>query len=190
MPDDRSRDDHAVNKMATEGRQVLESLGGGGEILRRQTTYWDLKGTAGETWRCHFRGKREFVFDGPRFGRAEILDTHPLLWTHQQPSAMLFFSSSPEDPDGAERAVENTIRAMTEGWRGADDYCTPGARLQDGYGKLMEGPQRIVDGVKRLLEGLDVRCSMINGHTPRGASLLLLLGRSFIVAEAFVFEVL
>ncbi|MFC1611118.1 hypothetical protein ACFL6C_09175 [Myxococcota bacterium] len=61
-------------------------------------------------------------------------------------------------------------------------------RLAGGHGQFMDGPKRLVEEVKAVLEGAGGRCSLIDGHTPRGDSRVLLLGRSFVVAEAFWFE--
>lgn len=78
--------------------QVPSDLQNGGTILRRQTTYWDLRSAGGARWWFHFKSKAETRFIEAPFATVGIFGRHPILDQYSEPWAQLFFSGPSIDP--------------------------------------------------------------------------------------------
>jgi len=169
-------------------RQVPTSLAGGGEVLRRQTTYWEIGDRAGTVWRCHFKEKAEFQFREPAFTIMEIVRDHPILAHHHEAHVHLYVSSAPRDVPALLGRMKEQVALITEGWRQLGDYMNSRIDLRLGYGLLLEGPQSVVAAVEPVLDEAGVAYSVVGGRVPRGGLSALLMGRNGVVARAFRFE--
>ena len=65
---------------------VPAELAGPGTIVRRQTTYWELRAAAEVQYRVHLRDKVEVGFAAEVYPRVELVSRHPLLAQHDEPS--------------------------------------------------------------------------------------------------------
>ncbi|HTV25425.1 MAG TPA: hypothetical protein VMG12_42310 [Polyangiaceae bacterium] len=161
-----------------------------GRIERRQTTSWTLQLEAGGAWRVHFRPAVEVHFATSEFAQAELAASHPVLAEHREPWLELYFDGKPSDAGALELAVASAVERASDGWRGLERYRNPSAPLADGYGLLLRAPQSVTLAVRGELERAGLACSLVESREPRAGSQALLLGRSFIVADAFRFEAL
>lgn len=163
------------------------------EVLKRQTTYWDLVvDPGGSRCRVHFLDKVEFEFVGSPADRIAVFSSHPLLVEYEEPEDSLYVSSATPEP----AAVLNALRELCEqrfgGWRPVAHYLNDLAPaeglLSDGYGLLLRGPRRFILASAELLADRGVKTQIHHGTGARGTFRVLELGRSYVVAEHFEFE--
>jgi hypothetical protein len=172
---------------------VPDELRGPGEVLRRQTTFWVVRTSAGACWRVHFSGKRETSFAGAHYGSLQLLDRHPVLTDFAEPWADLYLAGSVSDPAKAIRRMEGRVAAASGGWRRLQHYqpdtLVMEKVLKAGYGLLLRAPRRVVDAAEAAVLNDEVSVSVLDGRAAEGAFRVLLLGSAtFIVAKAFRFE--
>ena len=165
-------------------------LAGPGEIVRRQTTYWELRSATGAMWRASFVGKEEFVFAEAAYPGAEVLTEHPLLALYDEPARSLYFHGLSIDARGLAVRIASTIHHSTRGWRGldADAVGHLQRQLAGGYGLLMDAPESVCRAVASVLEAGGVGASILGDAPARPGRRVLLLGRSYVIATAFKFE--
>jgi hypothetical protein len=174
--------------------EVPRILRQGGNVLCRQTTFWDLGARGGNArFRAHFARKAEFLFVSSEFASAAIVASHPVLVDHIEPSEAVFISSAADDPDRTLLELGNLATSFFEGWRALDRYLNPDypARkmLAEGFGMLMRAPSPFASACKPILIQRGVRVDIpMASVPPAGRVQALLLGRSFVVAEGFRFE--
>jgi hypothetical protein len=175
-----------------EGDVPIE-LAGPGTIGARQTTYWDVRARSELAYRIHFRDKAELAFAGAEYPSIEILDRHPLLLQYDTPKRSLYFSGTPLQGRNVVEAIERAIRAESSSWRGLHEYAgTTDALVRllgAGHGMLMSAPEPVGNAAARVLEEHGVQCSILGHAPPRPGMRVLLLGRSYVVAAGFAFEV-
>ena len=168
----------------------------GGVIGTRQTTFWEVvDAEAGHRWRVRFRGKKETAFEGRAFDSATLISKHPLLHDHQEPRDALFISSPSCDPEALLAELRALCADLFARWRSLDRYLNPDysalRMLAEGHGMLLHGPRTFVEACSTVLRGAGVRVDQpTRGAAPRAPTHLLLLGRSLVVAESFLFETL
>jgi hypothetical protein len=171
---------------------VPQEVVGSGRIEKRQTTYWTLQPTAGGQFRVHFSGKREVRFSGASYESIEALDVHPILSDYQGSWSSLFVSNAQQAPPDFVLRMESAVVAATNGWRTLREYQTGGEGIfRLGYGLLMRGPTGIVRRVAETVAGAGITPSVIeerNAPTSGCCPRLLLMGRSFVVADSLRFE--
>lgn len=171
---------------------VPQDLLGPGRILRRQTTYWELESNPGIRCRVHFHGKCEFSFATDEYEEVVVLDSHALLLDHTQSSQTIMISRRPEDPMALVDSLDQAICSQTNGWRALSAYAMMDSAelLEGGHGVLLTAPVDVCDALMPPLEAAGAGPYYSPGkQTQRaGTQRLLLLGRSYVVAEAFSFE--
>jgi len=168
---------------------VPAELAGLGTIVRRQTTYWELRAAAGVQYRVHLRDKVEVGFAAAAYPRVELVSRHPLLVQHDEPPRALYFIGTPLDPRSLAATLDDVVRTAAEGWRRLSDYADRAeARLRTGHGLLMDAPESVCATVAASLEDAGVRTSILGNATGHPGYRVLLLGRSYAIARAFAFE--
>jgi hypothetical protein len=171
--------------------EVAREVLGAGTITRRQTTYLDLRARAGPACRVHFRDKVELAIGELDYPSVVLVDDHPLLTDYTEPGCALYIAGEQSERRGVVAQVERVIRDATQGWRALRDYRRL-AEVHDvvraGHGLFMNGPQPVCQAVAEVLEAADLRCSTLAGAAPRGVYRALILGRSYVIARTFAFE--
>jgi hypothetical protein len=168
---------------------VPAELAGLGTIVRRQTTYWELRAVARVQYRVHFRDKVEVGFAAEVYPRVELVSRHPLLVQHDEPSRSLYFIGTPLDPRGLAEILDGVVHTASEGWRRLSDYAGGAeARLRIGHGLLMNAPESLCAIVAATLDGAGVRASILGSAGAHPGYRVLVLGRSYAIARAFAFE--
>jgi len=171
---------------------VPAELAGPGTIVRRQTTYWELRAGTATLYRVHFRDKVEVGFAGAEYPAVEVASRHPLLVRYDEPSRSLHFSGTPIDPRLVTETLERALLDGSEGWRGLTDYAGSDDNverlLRAGHGLLMRAPESVCAAAAALLEDAGVRTSILGNAPARPGKRVLLVGRSYVIASAFVFE--
>lgn len=160
---------------------------GAGRITKRQTTYWNILDGRGNAWRVHFRRKVETRFVGSEYSELMITVDHPVLMDHEEHFATLYFTGKPVAQEVTEEELRLEVRRVTEGWRHYEDYRC-GADLAGGFGMLAEGPEIVMAAMANVLSRSGVKPSTIIWQQMKRDRLALLLGRNFVIAEAFRFE--
>lgn len=185
----------AKSELARAGlneRHVPADVIGPGTIVRRQTTYWEVRTASAAVYRIHFREKMEVGFTTAAYASAEIVSIHPLLVQYDEPSRSLYFSGTPFNPRIVAENLDRLIREASADWRNLSDYAggidAVERRLRTGHGMLMGGPESVCGSVARALEAAGVGASVLGVAAPRPGNRVLLLGRNYVVATAFVFE--
>ena len=168
---------------------VPPEISGPGTIVRRQTTYWEVRAASDAVYRVHFRDEVEAVSSSADYSRIELAVRHPLLARYHKPARSLYFAGTPLRPTIVAERLDRVIRDMSETWRGLADIESVGRKLQSGHGMLMEAPESVCAAVSAALEGEGVQTSTL-GSTPAQhfGKQVLVLGRSYVIASAFAFE--
>tara|TARA_R110002096_G_scaffold44524_1_gene119675 strand:- start:45102 stop:46316 length:1215 start_codon:yes stop_codon:yes gene_type:complete len=173
---------------------VPHDLLGPGRILHRQTTYWELESNLGIRCRVHFHGKCEFSFASAEYEEVLVLDTHALLLDHTQSSQTIMISGRPENSEALVGRLDQEIRSQTNGWRALSAYAIMDSAelLEGGHGVLLTAPEDVCAALMPLLQKAGANPYYSPGQQTQraGTQRLLLLGRSYVVAEAFSFELL
>ncbi len=171
--------------------KVPNVMKGPGHIRQRQTTYWDIENSLGERYRIHFQNKKEFVFAGSTYEEALLLNQHPVLQNYKQPIQTIMISARAPNPAEVTRKLDDEVRAQTKGWRSLIEYANMDTTelLRGGHGVLMHAPESVCAALLPLLDTLGAKPYYgPGGSTVRGANkCVLLLGQSFVIAEAFSF---
>ncbi len=174
---------------AGHARGLPADLAGSGTIAQRQTTYWELHAAAGARYRVHLRGTAETGFAAAQYPSVELTSHHPLLVQHSAPSRSLYFTGAPRDPGAVAAALDHVVRDGSDGWRSLPGYAGPvEATLRRGHGLFMVGPEPVCVAVAAVLEDAAIRTSILGDVAARAAHQALVLGRSYVVAQAFAFE--
>lgn len=187
-----ARANSEVARATRRESHVPPEVSGPGSIVRRQTTYWEVRGANDAVCRIHFRNKVEAVFASVDYSSIELAVRHPLLVQYDEPVRSLYFSGTALRPTIVAERLERVIRDMSKTWRGLADYAgnidSVGRQLQGGHGMLMKAPESVCAAVSAALEGEGVRTSTLGSATARSGKRALVLGRSYVIANAFAFE--
>jgi hypothetical protein len=160
---------------------------GGGTIIHRQTTYWDLRAAGGSLWRLRFKEKAETRFVASQFATVQLVDSHPILSQYVERWAQVFFVGTPRDPTGLKRALAEVVAAESAGWRTLEDYVNRSVELANG-GLLMRCPRTLAMKAAALLETFGLNASMVDGAEPRESPRAIVMDKNFILARVFRFE--
>ncbi len=169
--------------------EIPDCLGGPGNIVRRQTTYWTLQPEAGPMWRVHFTDKIEFAFVHLAFASLKVLSEHPLLADHCEPWQTLYFRGTPLDPNVLLAKARDTVDAITEGWRSLDQYVNRSSPLMGGYGAFLSAPVSLASPMARLLNEDGCQTSLLPYRSASGPGTfkVCLFDRSYVIAGNFRF---
>jgi hypothetical protein len=173
-------------------REVPPELSRAGRITRRQTTYWELEANDGSLFRVHFTHEREARFSAGAYERIELEREHPLLDQYRTPWASVFVTGTRGVSESIEAELARRVSRATTGWRGAGEYLALGGRgaVTAGFGLLMRAPEPLAAIAAEVVQGLGAEASIVPDHgtkpNPRRYEALL-LGRSYIIADAFRF---
>lgn len=167
-------------------------LAGPGTIVRRQTTYWEARAATGALYRAHFRDKAEATVVAPEYAGVELLSRHPLLVDHTESWQSVYFRGTPLHPRALADRLGAVVQAASDGWR---DLSTYAGRPHDverflraGYGCLMRAPRSVCAVVAAALEDAGISTSILADARAPQALRVLLFGRSYVIANRFVFE--
>jgi hypothetical protein len=126
---------------------------------------------------------RESTVSAGYIGGIERFRDHPLLWTHIQPHACLYFSSVPANPFELLGRLHVTHHELFEHWRPARDYLYASPEvLAGGYGQLAQGPLAAVQAYERAAMPF-VRCSLVTFEPGDTDWQLVLFDESFIICR-------
>jgi hypothetical protein len=178
--------------------EIPSCLLSGGQIIRRQTTFWDLSGRyqSGHV-RVHFDHKVEFRFVRSEFESIAVFAEHPVLLDHNEPEEAIYISAPAIEPERVLLDLHAEALAFFQGWRQIEHYLNPdfppAKVLADGSGMLMRVPVPFAGVCKRVLAqaGARVDRPMPGKSTTSAArAVALVLGQNFVVAASFRFELL
>lgn len=192
LPAARAAEAVAAQNPAVE---VPSELNRPGSILRRQTTFWELRTESNQLWRLHFSGKQEAIFRSPDYASVVFCDSHPLLIDYKQDWSHLFVASACRSPDAAIDLLARRVEALTSSWRSLGRYLNDAAPatmvLSDGSGLLLHAPRAIIEVAEATMHEFDVQVSVIPGMTPTDSFRVLeLTPSSAVIATSFRFALL
>jgi hypothetical protein len=164
----------------------------GGQIVRRQTTFWDVRATDESMIRVHFDRKAEFGFVAQTFEGAELTSSHPLLTEYKSPSDNLYVGSPVANPEGILAELRSAAATHFASWRSLarylNDQHSAERVLRDGYGLLLCGPREFVSDAAAICSRYGIKVSVLAGGRAPVLLSALILGRNFVIAHAFRFE--
>lgn len=161
------------------------------DLLLQQSNRLDVPPTY---WRILAHQAREFTISEREFDSIRRVDRHPLLWTHTQDELELFVQLPATDADKLLGQLAARHLALTHGWLpfgACFNAAVPLTKLlSSSLVMFAEGPKPLIAAYQEILQAAGARCSvishgsMLSADAPDGPQLLL-LGRSFMIAEAF-----
>jgi hypothetical protein len=160
------------------------------EIVRRQTTFWDLR-QDGRVVRIHFAGKEEFGFVEPCVPSFSVVEKHALLIDYKYAWESIYLAGAVATFDQVLRHLVQAIEARVEGWRSATHYLNAfGAQriLRDGYGQLIDAPLPVAETCRAVLRGAEARFTSLPGQPCRWPRQAFIAGRNYVVAKSFRIE--
>lgn len=176
-----------------DSNDLLRSVGRS-SIRLRQATFWELNQIDGpQRYRIRFRKKREFFADETLQGEVSIESSHPLLRDYLESRSSLFLESKVVDAQNVLHSLDGLCSEEFRGWRPLSRYlnsqASPERILAQGYGVLLQGPSDFVRAASKLIarSGIDSQVQPL-AESPVETRVLL-VGRSFVVADSFEVEV-
>lgn len=161
------------------------------DVVLQQSNRLDVSPTY---WRISAHHAREFTISEREFDSIRRVDRHPLLWAHYQDELELFIQQPAADPDKLLGQLAARHLALTHGWLpfgACFNTAVPLPKLlSSSLVMFAEGPKPLIMAYQEILKAAGVRCSvishgsMLSADAPDGPQLLL-LGRSFVIAESF-----
>jgi hypothetical protein len=110
-----------------------------------------------------------------------VLDSHPLLWQHNEPHQSMFFSSRPPNPRELVGRLYEVHQRLFGHWRSLADCLHADAELlSKGHGLLAQGPQPVIEEYAKAI-GDQLRHSILSAYVPRGGYQLALFDSAFVV---------
>jgi hypothetical protein len=161
------------------------------EIIRRQSTFWDLRRDDQVVERVHFVGKEEFGFSEGVVPSFEILDAHPLLMEYQAPWAMVYVAAPASAPELVARELKDAIDEEVAPWRSASRYLNSvGVEqlLGAGHGQILDAPSPVVGVCIAVLDAARVPFKRLAGRPARLSPKAFIAGLNYVVANNFSVE--
>ena len=161
------------------------------EIIRRQSTFWDLRRDDQAVERVHFVGKEEFGFSEGMVPSFEILEAHPLLMEYQSPWAMVYAAQRVSASARVTRELEDAIEEELAPWRSPSRYLNPvGVEqlLSTGHGQILDAPAPIADVCVAVLDAARVPFKRLVGRPARSSPKAFIAGVNYVVAKSFSVE--
>jgi hypothetical protein len=139
-------------------------------------------------WTVQCRGVVAGVCRNLHSYEVELLDQHSLLVPHSSPHASLSFIGGIAAPDLVLARLYRLTKDLSEGWLSVEQFLRVDM-LDQPHGILASGPELYMRAFESVLRDLDVDvlCSRPIDLQPKPVSLLL-LGRSYVIAEEFVLD--
>lgn len=162
------------------------------EIVRRQTTFWDVRRQDGTVERIHFLGKEEFGFADAHVPSFSIVEEHHVLIDYQFDWHGVYLAGPVANFEDVRDQLELSIEKTLGGWRSATRYFNEyGAEriLRSGHGKLLDAPRPLVEVCSEVLDTAGVRFNCLPGRPARWPRRALIAGPNFVVAKSFRVEV-
>lgn len=188
LPEAQAAVEFAANAPASE---VPGALSGPGRIVDRRTTYWCLRTSSGLAARVHFSGAAELHVAGDAYDTSDLLEDHPLLTDYAEGWAEVYLSNGQHRVQEIVSAAEPKVRDTTHGWRSLTQYLAHGGRtasvLCAGNGVFLRAPESVASVVIEVIRAHGASASLIRDHGARPGHRALLLGTSYVVAQAFRF---
>jgi hypothetical protein len=178
---------HEAESWSDPTKAVPSELEGGGTIVRRQTTYWDLMSAGGAPWRLRFKAKAETRFVTSQFTELRLVDSHPILRQYVEPWSALYFTGTPSDAPNLRRALAEIVSADSAGWRTLEEYLNGSAKLVGG-GLLMRAPRSLAGKAAGLLKEIGLTPSVLDGVQLPESPRAIIMDGNVIVAREFRFE--
>lgn len=144
---------------------ALESVAWAGNDLTLHLAVHEAEHPA-QRWRVRCRSVRRSRIsndDGVAWLRIET--EHPLLLPHTEPTAELYFSSRPHDPDATIGRLVEAHRAIVGGWFDCLQFFNLGPHgslrrmLDGGFGMIAKGPAPVIDRYGQVLRRAGVAVS-------------------------------
>lgn len=160
------------------------------EIIRRQTTFWDLRGDGGIV-RIHFAGKEEFGFVEPCVPAFSIVEDHSLLIDYEYAWESIYLAGTVATFDQVFSHLVQVIETRVEGWRLATHYFnSSGAEriLRGGYGLLVDAPLPVAETCRTVLRNAEARFTSLPSRSSRWPRQAFMAGRNYVVAKSFRIE--
>ena len=172
--------------------------GATGEILKTQTTYFDVvcsfevETFLSQNIRVHFRGKREFSLGKGKFSSLQLFDEHPLLIDYNEPIVRVHLASAVDDKQKFREELEHAANQVFDGWRSFERYLIMPLDkfLEKSYGVLVSAPKSFAEAVVKAGERSDVKLVLHEGYDQKGKWHVLLLDDWYVVADSFRTELL
>ena len=161
------------------------------EIIRRQSTFWDLRRDDQVVERVHFVAKEEFRFSEGVVASFEFFDTHPLLMEYQAPWAMVYAVQPVLLPEQVARELAGAIEEQVAPWRSPSRYLNSvGVEqlLSAGHGQILDAPSPIADACASVLDAARVRFERLAGRPARSSPKAFVAGLNYVVANNFTVE--
>ncbi len=161
------------------------------DLLLQQSNRLDASPTY---WRISAHNARDFTINACEFDSIRRVDRHPLLWAHYQDELELFVQQPAADADKLLGQLAARHLALTHGWLpfgACFNAAVPLPKLlSSSLVMFAQGPKPLITAYQEILTTAGARCSvishgsMLSADGPDGPQLLL-LGRSFVIAETF-----
>ena len=173
--------------------------GATGEILKTQTTYFDVRCSfqsepilPQENFRIHFRGKQDFSLGKGAFSSLQLFEKHPLLLKYSEPNVLVHLASLVNDRQKFRAELDLVANQFYGKWRLVEDFCSPPSdwTLEKPYGVLMVAPLSYAEAVVEAAERSGVDLFVRNYSKPREENTLrvLVLDEWFVIADDFRVE--
>ena len=158
-----------------------------------------------ELWEVQISGVREELLKSDWVGELKIADEHPLLWKYNNIQTDLYFSRATGRPYELLNSILETHLKVTRGWYDLQESINSSSYIslielcKSSNALFAKGPKRILEAYARVLDEHLMKPNLFGERNPKrwtgeqwidetAPLSILLIGKSYVIAEAFEFE--
>lgn len=157
-----------------------------------------------QLWEAHITGVRDELIKSDWADQMQLLEDHPLLWRFKDIQSELYFSQSTDRPYELINSILETHQKMTNNWYSLNEfinceYLSLIDLCKSSNVLFAKGPRKILTEYTRILDEFKMRPNLFGNQKPKRWTgkqwvdetdilQILLIGKSFVIAEKFDFS--
>lgn len=158
-----------------------------------------------QLWEAQISGVRDELIKSDWVDELVLTDEHPLLWQFNNVQTDLYFSKSTQKPFELLNSILETHLATTKGWYDLQKFINSNSYLslielcKSSNALFAKGPKKILELYAKILDEHQMKPNLFGDRSPKrwtGEQWIeeteplnvLLIGKSYVIAEQFDFE--
>ncbi len=158
-----------------------------------------------QLWEAQIGGVRDELIKSDWTEELELLDEHPLLWKHNNAQCELYFSKPTSEPYELLNDILETHKRTSKGWYELEEFINSSSYIslielcKSSNALFAKGPKNLLQEYSKCLEKFGMQTNMFGERNPKRWTgkhwvdedqllSILIIGKSYIIAERFDFE--
>ncbi|MEQ9440036.1 MAG: hypothetical protein RIG62_13355 [Cyclobacteriaceae bacterium] len=157
-----------------------------------------------QLWEAQITGVREELIKSDWADQMKLLEDHPLLWRFDDIQSELYFSQSTDRPYELISSILETHQKIVSNWYSLNEFINYGHLsfidlCKSSNALFAKGPKKILSEYASILDAFNMRPNLFGDHNPKRwvdkkwvdeteTLQILIIGKTFVIAENFDFE--